>query len=133
MFALLSSFVSLAAGQSATGEVTGTITDTAGALIGGASVRLQDTAKGVTGDAKTNSSGYYVFINVQPGSYVLTVETAGFKTAQAKFDLSVNQTVSQNVKLDLGSVHETITVSCGSPFDSILVHKPGNRHFGTGC
>src|SRR5437763_366967 len=102
-------------GQSATGEVTGIITDKSGGSVAGATVRLNNVGTGVADQAVTNSSGSYTFINVQPGSYVLSVENPGFKTAQAKFELSVNQTVTENMALDVGSVNETVTVSSEAP------------------
>jgi len=101
--------------QSATGEVTGTITDNTGGSVAGATVKLSNTATGATDQAQTNSSGSYTFINVQAGPYVMTVENAGFKTAQAKFEMSVNQTVTENLTLELGSVSETVSVSAEAP------------------
>ena len=101
--------------QSATGEVTGTVTDKSGGAVAGATVKLNNAATGVGDQAQTNASGSYTFINVQPGPYVLTVENAGFKTAQAKFEISVNQTLTENLTLDVGSVNETVTVSAEAP------------------
>ena len=46
---------------------------------------------------------------------MLSVENPGFKTAQAKFEISVNQTVTENLTLDVGSVNETVTVSSEAP------------------
>src|SRR3954451_10347928 len=74
--------------QSATGEVTGTVTDKSGGAIAGAMVKLNNTGTGVGDQAQTNTSGSYTFINVQPGPYVLSIENPGFKTAQAKFEIS---------------------------------------------
>lgn len=113
--ALLFFSTGLAFGQSATGEVTGTISDNSGGLMPGAVVRLNNAATGVGDQAKTNGSGSYTFINVQPGPYVLSVESSGFKTSQAKFDLAVNQTVTENITLNLGSVNETVNVSAEAP------------------
>src|SRR5436305_4888467 len=101
--------------QSATGEVTGTVIDNSGGAIAGATVKLSNTATGVGDQARTNASGSYTFINVQPGPYVLTVENAGFKTARATFEMSVNQTLTENLTLDVGSVNETVTVSSEAP------------------
>jgi hypothetical protein len=95
--------------------VTGTITDNTGGSVAGATVKLSNTATGATDQAQTNSSGSYTFINVQAGPYVMTVENAGFKTAQAKFEMSVNQTVTENLTLELGSVSETVSVSAEAP------------------
>src|SRR4051812_23518243 len=101
--------------QSATGEVTGTVTDKSGGAVAGATVKLNNVGTGVGDQAQTNASGSYTFINVQPGPYVLSIENPGFKTAQAKFEISVNQTLTENLTLDVGSVNETVTVSSEAP------------------
>jgi Carboxypeptidase regulatory-like domain len=53
-----------ASGQTATGEVNGTVTDLSGGAIAGATVKLSNVGTGVGDQTQTNSSGYYVFINV---------------------------------------------------------------------
>lgn len=70
----------------------------------------------MTKEGQTNANGYFVFINVLPGSYVLTVEKQGFKTAQVSgFDMQVNQTLTQNIRLDVGAISESVTVSAEAP------------------
>ncbi len=70
----------------------------------------------ISKETRTNSSGYFVFINVQPGPYALTVEKPGFKVEHvATFDIVVNQTLTQNLRLDVGAVTETVTVSAETP------------------
>jgi Carboxypeptidase regulatory-like domain/TonB dependent receptor len=102
---------SLLFGQTATGEVNGTVTDKTGGLVAGASVKLINQATRIEDRTATNSSGYFIFINVKPGTYVLRVELQGFKTEQvAPFDVGVNQTVTQDAKLDVGEVTETVEV-----------------------
>ena len=102
--------------QSATGEVIGTITDKTGAAVPGATVKLTNQGTKVVEQAQTKSSGSYLFISVRPGTYVLSVEMPGFKTVQVPaFEISVNQTMVQNVTLDIGTLGETITVSAEAP------------------
>ncbi len=99
-------------GQTATGEVNGTAMDKSGAVVPGATVKLTNQGTNIVSHALTNSSGYFVFVNVQPGTYVLTVEKQGFKTAQVlSFDVGVNQTVTQDLNLDVGEVAETVEVT----------------------
>ena len=66
---------------------------------------------GIVDQTQTNASGYYVFLNVQPGSYVLTVENQGFKTARVTFDIAVNQTLTENLSLAVGALTETVSVT----------------------
>src|SRR5436305_7592587 len=78
-------------GQTASGQVNGTVTDPAGAAIAGARVVLLSQATSIQSETQTNTSGFFTFVNVQPGSYVLSVETAGFKTAHlSNFTVAVN-------------------------------------------
>src|SRR5215471_3948629 len=80
--------------QTATGEVNGTITDPTGASLAGAKVTITNRATGVRSISTSNGSGYYVFLNLPPASYVLAVEQQGFKrTETAPFELAVNQTI----------------------------------------
>ena len=103
---------SLLFGQTATGEVNGTVTDPSGAFVPAAIVKLTNQATGIEDRVSTNSNGYFVFINVKPGTYVLRVEVQGFKTAQIPpFEVGVNQTITQAVKLDVGEVAETVEVT----------------------
>jgi Cna protein B-type domain. len=102
--------------QSATGEVMGTITDRSGGGVPGAAVKLINQGTQVVEQVQTQQSGSFLFIGVRPGSYTLTAEMAGFKTAQVPvFSLSVNQTLVQNITLDVGTLGETITVSSEAP------------------
>src|SRR5436309_6856369 len=99
-------------GQTASGEVNGTVTDKSGGFVGSAAVKLTNQATGIDDRATTNSDGYFVFINVKPGRYVLRIEAPGFKTTQtAVFDVGVNQTVTQAVSLDVSAVNEQVVVS----------------------
>src|SRR5437867_53069 len=98
--------------QTASGEVNGTVTDKSGGFMAGAAVKLTNQATGIDDRATTNSDGYFVFINVKPGMYVLGVEARGFKTTRiSTFEVGVNQTVTQAVRLDVGAVNEQVVVS----------------------
>src|SRR6059036_1062427 len=89
--------------QTASGEVNGTVTDRSGGFVAGAALKLANQATKIEDRVTTNSDGYFVFINVKPGTYVLGVEAKGFKITQVSpFDVGVNQTVTQTVKLEVG-------------------------------
>jgi hypothetical protein len=114
--ALLFLIVSASAlfGQTATGEVSGTVTDPNGAAVSGAVVKLTNRATRIDAEVKTSESGYFIFVNVRPASYTLTVEVQGFKGAQIQFDVGVSETVTQNVTLTLGQVSEVIEIVSGA-------------------
>ena len=97
--------------QSTTGGVNGTITDTTGAVVPGTSVTLSNVGTGVEVTTEANATGFFVFVNVQPGNFTLVAEQTGFKTALLPtFNVGVNQTVTQNLSLEVGAVTETIEV-----------------------
>ena len=98
--------------QSTLGGVNGTITDPTGAMVPGTTVTLSNVGTGVEVTGQSNSSGFFVFVNVQPGNYTLVAEQTGFKTAiLPTFNVGVNQTVTQNLVLQVGEVTETIEVA----------------------
>jgi hypothetical protein len=97
--------------QTSTGGVNGTVTDPNGAAVPGSTVTLVNKATNIEKQAATNESGYFTFVNVNPGTYSLRVEARGFSTAQTPpFDVGVNQTVPQNITLAVGSVSQTVEV-----------------------
>ena len=99
-------------GQTATGEVNGTITDPNGAVMTGATAKLINQATNIELRTQPNPNGYFTFVNVKPGRYLLRVEARGFKTAETSaFDVGVSQTVTQDVTLTLGEVSEAVQVT----------------------
>lgn len=93
-------------------QVNGTVTDPQGAFVPGATVKLVNQATNVAVQVATNQSGSFVFTSVRPGAYVLSVEMQGFRTAQVPaFEVGVNQTVTQDVRLTVGGISETIEVT----------------------
>ena len=66
--------------QGTTSRVLGTVQDATGAVVPGVTVKLINEGTRVTFDTKTSVTGTYFFEAVQPGSYELDVEAAGFRT-----------------------------------------------------
>lgn len=94
-----------------TAQLTGRVTDRSGAVIPGANVTLENERIGLRRFVATNSEGYYTFPSLQPGEYRLTVQSKGFRTANASgFTLTVNQAGRQDFQLEVGEVTETIEV-----------------------
>ena len=112
-------FLSLPPGayaQTATGQVNGIVSDSSGGAIAGATVRLTNEGTNIVSQAETNGTGYYLFINVQPGSYNLSVEAKGFKSARLSgLNVAVNQGITQNIRMDVGAVSESVTVTAEAP------------------
>jgi len=113
LFLLLSSL--LLVGQTSTGEANGTVQDPTGAAVAEATITLVNQATQIENRAKSNGSGYFVFINIQPGSYVLRVEKQGFRKTQTQaFMLGVNQTITQSLTLQVGATSEVVEVTAES-------------------
>ena len=99
-------------GQTFFGGVNGTVSDATGAVVPGATVTLVNQATGVETETVTNASGLYTFVNVRAGRYAISVSATGFKVSQLPvFTVGVNETVGQNVSLEVGAVTETIEVT----------------------
>jgi hypothetical protein len=98
--------------QTVTGAIRGIITDSSGAIVAGATVTATNTATGVPTIAKTNGAGEYSIRFLQVGSYKLSVESAGFKTADyGPFALEIDQTAKIDIPLSVGSASTTVEVS----------------------
>jgi len=81
--------------QSGTGEVNGTVTDPAGAVVVGAAVSMVNQDTQMARQVSTNSTGYFIFVGVLPGRYNLRVDSSGFKAQEVpNLQLGVNQTLT---------------------------------------
>ena len=102
-------------GQTATGQVHGSVIDPVGAAVPDAEVVLKNSATGIESSLQSDGRGFFVFQNLQPGLYTLEVAAAGFKTAAVpEFLIEVNQTVTRAVTLEIGVVTETVEVVAGA-------------------
>lgn len=94
------------------GTVNGSVTDSSGAIVAGATVILIDKTTGSALTTTSNEAGRYVFVNVTPGAYDLTVSKTGFRQAKmASQKVSVGMELTLNVKLELGTISQTVEVS----------------------
>jgi Carboxypeptidase regulatory-like domain/TonB dependent receptor len=98
------------------GSITGIITDPSQAVISGARVSITNVATGETLPLTTASDGAYNARSLNPGTYRVTVEQAGFRTSvRIGIVVGVNQVVRVDVSLEVGSQGETIEVSTQPP------------------
>jgi len=102
--------------QATTGTLRGTVTDINGAIVAGASVRAKSEATGVeTSPTTTNNEGIFEISGLKPAKYTITVEGTGFKrSVTTNTDLKVGIVNTLEVKLEPGSVSETVTVVAGT-------------------
>ncbi|HEY2120692.1 MAG TPA: TonB-dependent receptor [Candidatus Acidoferrum sp.] len=95
-----------------TSSVVGTITDQSGAIIEGAKVTATNTQTSTARESASNDTGLYRLTNLVPGSYTVTAEKDGFKIARvANLALTVNQTSTIDITLEVGSITTTAEVN----------------------
>jgi hypothetical protein len=108
---LVAALLPLPAWGQATAAVNGTVRDSAGAVVTGASVVLHNRDTNLDRTATTNSVGAYVMPDVQPGNYDLKVSESGFgPIIKSGIILVVNQTVTYDFALKAGAVNAVIEV-----------------------
>jgi outer membrane receptor protein involved in Fe transport len=97
--------------QDATGRVVGTITDRSGAVIPNAHVVITNAETHVLRETTTNSSGVYQVLALPIGNYTVSASHPGFNpisTSSSK--LEINQSLKIDIKLEIGTKTETVTV-----------------------
>jgi hypothetical protein len=95
---MLSAF---AFGQGTTGEIEGYVTDSTGAVVPGASVKIVSSGS-TTGFSRTitaDNGGYFIVTRLQPGTYKVTVEGSGFDVYEKTVTVSVDRAASINASL----------------------------------
>jgi hypothetical protein len=107
---------SLCWAQKDTGSIVGTVRDKSGAVVPGASVTVTDVERGTTFQTTTKGSGEYVAGPLKVGSYRVVFEKAGFKkTSVGPVELNLQERPSVDVTLQVGGIHEQVTVTTQGP------------------
>jgi hypothetical protein len=124
--ALLISAVAINA-QTETARLTGNVTDAAGAVIAGATVKITNLGTNRTADTNTNAEGAFSFLGLQPGRYLLEVSQTNFKTLKREITLEVAQALNlTDIALEAGSVSEIVTVTTETPLVETSSSAIGN-------
>ncbi len=98
------------------GSIAGTVTDTSGAVIAGATVTVTDVERGVSRTLTTDTAGQYSAPSLTPGSYSVRVEFAGFQTLnRTGISVGVGQAVRVDVAMQPGAQTQTVTVTEAVP------------------
>jgi len=105
-----------ASAQSTGGRIRGTVTDPSGATVAAANVVITNQANGSQRDMQTGANGEYIFLEVPVGTYEIEVNQTGFKKYVRKgIVLDLNQILSVDVALQVGTATETIEVTGAPP------------------
>src|SRR5688572_5454449 len=100
--------------QETRGNINGVISDAQG-VIPGVTVRITNTETGQTQSLISNDTGYFEAPLLQPGPYRVTVEMPNFKTLNQDVLISVAQTLSVRLMLEVGNISETVNVTAEAP------------------
>lgn len=94
------------------GTVTGRITDPTGAVVPGAKVTLRDRSTNIARSAESNSTGLYVFSDVKPSTYDVTVTKEGFQKAVVNGQtVIVGLSLTLNLTLQVGTTTQTVQIT----------------------
>ncbi|HUP38856.1 MAG TPA: TonB-dependent receptor [Vicinamibacterales bacterium] len=100
------------------GGITGTATDSSGGVLPGVTITVTATAGGLGSGQTTvtNEQGTYNFVRLVPGIYIIKGELAGFRPAELRnIQVNSDQVARADVKLEIGSLSEGVTVSGEAP------------------
>lgn len=102
--------------QGGAGELTGLVTDSTGAVVSGVEVKLSNTATGEVRTTVTTPAGIYTFPSLPiVGTYTLEVGSKGFKSTKVQnIIVSVGTITSRDVKLEIGTATEQVTVEAAA-------------------
>ncbi len=102
--------------QSDRGVITGTISDPAGAMVPNATIEAKNIATSAVYTAASSTTGNYTLPQLPAGVYQLSVTVTGFKQyVRTGITVMVAQTLRIDVKLEVGNISETVTVSADMP------------------
>ena len=95
--------------------INGTVTDPTGSSIPGARVTATEVETTLSRSTVTNSDGLYALGSLRPTTYTLTIEAPGFRaSSQTGIILQANDTLTMNIKLELGAASEVVNVEAAA-------------------
>jgi len=119
-------FCQLGFAQGGSGVIQGSVTDTTGASIPGATVTIRDVARGITRTLTTDQGGAYVAPNLLPSTYSIRVTARGFRTIERS---GVTLEVGQNLRIDfpmqVGRQAQTVVVTGQVPLVQVTTATLG--------
>src|SRR5437763_12738130 len=108
--------VSRAPAQVLYGSLVGNVTDVNGAVVPDATATATNQETGIAKATKTDATGTYQFLDLQPGTYSLKIGVSGFKTYERRdLPVAANNITRNDVGLEIGSIEQSITVTGVAP------------------
>ena len=101
-------------------NLSGTVTDSTGAVIPGATVKVISLTNGAERSVVANDEGFYSAPQLQAGAYKVVVTNQGFKTYQVNnIELAVGQARSLDITMETGEVSVTVDITSGDELASV--------------
>ena len=98
------------------GSLLGSIGDTSGSAVPGATVTATDQGTSISSTTVTNQDGFYTFPNLKDGIYRVEAELTGFKkVVRENVRVDVNTTIRVDLTLEAGAITEVLTVTADPP------------------
>jgi hypothetical protein len=108
---LLSALPSLAPAQSFSGTLRGSVVDSSGAVVRGATVRIQNPVSGYNRSTQSDTQGNFDFSNIPFNNYHLTINAAGFQTTEQDVDVRSGVPLDlSKISLKVGAQNTTVNV-----------------------
>ncbi|HUM04263.1 MAG TPA: carboxypeptidase regulatory-like domain-containing protein, partial [Terriglobales bacterium] len=100
-------------GQVASGSIQGTVKDSSGALVAGATVTVVNVDTQFTRTAATDNNGLFAFVALPLGQYKLTVQAKGFANYSENIQVTVGSRLEREISLNVGTTATTVEVLGG--------------------
>lgn len=112
LFAVLLLAAAISYGQTGLASITGTVSDSSGAVLADAAISARNVETGAEFKTVSSSTGNYTVPQLPIGDYDLLVTSPGFKTyTHAKFHLAAGQVMREDVQMEVGQTTESVTVT----------------------
>ena len=96
-------------------SLEGAVTDTTGAVVSGATVKIVNDSTGISETQNTDAKGNFSFLSLAPGSYDVTTSETGFATHKVTIELLAGQTLNLPVTLNIARQAQTVVVTDQAP------------------
>jgi hypothetical protein len=121
-------FAPEARAQQGTGDLRGQVVDQQSAAMPGVSIVLRHQESGLFRETVSGADGAFHFSGMTPGPYIITAELSGFKKYEARgVRIEVGATAQHTVKLEVGGLTESVTVSAEAPLVDTTSNEIGGR------
>jgi carboxypeptidase family protein len=111
--------------QAPTGSISGVVTDSAGAQVAGALIRITNRDSGLTRNLTTSAEGDYNAAALPSGVYKVAAEAAGFSVLERTATVEAGTTTTVNLTLQIGTISEQMKVNDAAPLIHYEHHQVG--------